>query len=239
MGKSDNVLSQVKYYDNLWAQRLKLNYLQFRRAIKIFQYFSDIMHSNKQLKVLDLGCGDGRFTSFLGEFADTDAIELSEKAVETAKKNHPHVNFFQGSALDFEFEVEKYHVVISQEVIEHIEDQEGYMEVCSRVLKKGGYLIMTTPNKKVFDHMKGGNWSDQPIEKIMGPRVFKNLVSNKFKIVSYDSIIMNFGTLGYFKILNHRLVIGGCNTLGLKRFRRYLYSKLGFGLHQCVLAVKR
>ena len=69
-----------------------------------------------------------------------------------------------------------YDVVISQEVIEHIEDQEKYLENCFRVLKKGGYLIMTTPNKKVFDHMKDGNWSKQPIEKILTPKSFKNLI---------------------------------------------------------------
>ncbi len=229
---------QIKYYDDLWSKRLKMNYLQLRRSNKIFEYISLIMLRNKNLKVLDLGCGDGRFTSFLGEFSDTDALELSEEAISIAKKKHPHVNFFQGSALDFEFESEKYDVVISQEVIEHIEDQKKYIEVCWKVLKKNGYLIITTPNKKVFDHMKGGNWSKQPIEKIMTPSIFKNLISSTFKIIKYDSIIMDFGKKGYFKMLNHRIVIGGVNKLGLRKVREFLFSKFGFGLHQCILAKK-
>lgn len=230
--------SQVKYYDNLWSKRLKMNYLQLRRSLKILQYISGIMSHNKKIKVLDLGCGDGRFTSFLGEFVDTDAIELSEEAIKTAKEKHPHVNFFHGSALEFNFNPEKYDVVISQEVIEHIEDQNKYMEVCYKVLKKKGYLIMTTPNKKVFDHMEGGNWSQQPIEKIMNPKEFKKLVATHFKIMKYESIIMDFGNLGYFKWLNHRLIVGGCNILGLRKVREFILSKLGFGLHQCILAEK-
>ena len=232
------IRDQVKFYDELWSKRLKMNYLQLRRSIKIFQYVSDIMYYNKKIKVLDLGCGDGRFTSFLGEFIDIDAIELSEEAIIEAKKNHPHVNFFQGSALDFNFESEKYDVVISQEVIEHIEDQEKYMDVCYNALKKEGYLIITTPNKKVFNHMKGGNWSNQPVEKILLPKEFKSLVKKKLKIITYDSIIFDFGNMGYFKFINHNYVIGGARKLGVNKLRSFIYSKFGFGLHQCILARK-
>ncbi|GAA3571772.1 class I SAM-dependent methyltransferase [Snuella lapsa] len=229
---------QIAYYDALWSKRLRMNYLQMRRSIKILQYLSRIMHGNKQVRVLDLGCGDGRFTAFVGEFVTTDAIELSEEAVKIAQQQHPHVRFFQGSALEYPFEKGYYDVVISQEVIEHIEDQDAYLRVCYEVLKPGGYLIMTTPNKKVFDHMEGGNWSDQPIEKIMSPKQFKRLVSSYFRLLKYDSIILDFGKKGYFKWINHRWVIGGCNKLGLWSVREFLMSKFGFGMHQCILGRK-
>lgn len=232
------IQDQVSYYNTLWAERLQLNSLQLRRAVKVLEYFVDIKRVLNSPRVLDLGCGDGRFTGFLGEFADTDGIELSEDAVKYAQKQHPHVHFFQGSALDYDFDEAMYDVVISQEVIEHIEDQEKYLEICFKVLKKGGYLIITTPNKKVFDHMKGGNWSNQPIEKVLNPKDFKTLISRFFLIKKYDSIIMDFGNLGYFKIINNRLVIGGCKVLGLKPLRAFMLSKCGFGLHQCVLAQK-
>lgn len=234
-----NIENQVKYYDDLWSERLPLNSLQLRRAVKVLDYFIDIKRKLKTPRVLDLGCGDGRFTSFIGEFSNADGIELSEEAVKTAQEKYPHVNFFQGSALDFEFEKNLYDLVVSQEVIEHVEDQHKYLDICCNALNKGGYLIMTTPNKKVFDHMKGGNWSNQPIEKLLVPAAYKQLVSKKFKILKYDSIIMNFGDLGYFKLLNHWLVIGGCRVLGLNGLRGFVYSKLGFGLHQCILAKKR
>lgn len=234
----DSTKAQIKYYDDLWTKRLRMNYLQLRRSIKIFQYVSRIMHGNKRIKVLDLGCGDGRFTAFLGEFVTTDAIELSEEAVKIAQQKHPYVNFFQGSALEYPFDKGAYDVVISQEVVEHIEDQAAYLKVCYEVLKPGGYLIMTTPNKKVFDHMAGGNWSQQPVEKILTPKQFRQLVSHNFRILAYDSIILDFGTLGYFKFINHRWVIGGFNVLGLKWLRTFVWSKLGFGMHQCILAKK-
>jgi len=188
---------------------------------------------------MDLGCGDGRFSAFLGEFAQTDAIELSVEAVKSAQAQHPHVRYFQGDALTFPFEFGVYDVVVSQEVLEHIEDQTAYMDVCAKLLKKGGYLIMTTPNKKVFDHVVGGNWSRQPIENILDPKDYKKLVRTHFTIVKYDSIIMNFGTLGYFKLVNNKYIVALCKRMGLNPLREWLLSKCGFGLHQCVFAKKR
>lgn len=230
---------QSEYYDDLWSIRKPLNSLILRRSIKILDYFAVARKKIFRPKVLDLGCGDGRFTAFLGEFADTDALELSSEAVKMANSKHPHVNYFQGDALTYSLKENTYDVVVSQEVIEHIEDQESYIEVCYKVLKKGGYLIMTTPNKKVFDHMKGGNWSHQPLEKILTPREFKKIVKTKFDIISYDSIIFNFGRLGYFSIINSRLLVGSANRLGLNFLREHVLSKWGFGIHQCVLAIKK
>ncbi|MFV0572540.1 MAG: class I SAM-dependent methyltransferase [Xanthomarina gelatinilytica] len=229
---------QKEYYDTLWLQRKHLNSLKLARSIKILDYLITAKKKLKNPRTLDLGCGDGRFTAFLGEFADTDALELSPEAVKVANTKHPHVNYFQGDAISYPFEANTYDVVVSQEVIEHINNQEAYIQVCHRVLKKGGYLIITTPNKKTFDHMKGGNWSHQPIENILSPAQFKNLVKTKFEIISYDSIIFNFGRLGYFKIINNRLLIGASNRLGLKWLREHFLSKLGFGLHHCILAKK-
>ena len=84
----------------------------------------------------------------------------------------------------------------------------------------------------------GHDWSNQPIEAVLSPKELKTLVSTKFNIISYDSIILNFGDTGYFKLLNHRFVIGGFNRLGLGRFRARILGELGFGLHQCILAKK-
>ncbi|WP_417872731.1 class I SAM-dependent methyltransferase [Xanthomarina gelatinilytica] len=229
---------QAAYYDTLWAKRKRLNSLKLMRSVQILNYFTIVKRKIKNPKILDLGCGDGRLTAFLGEFADTDAIELSKEAIRIAKEKHPHVNFFQGDALTYNLKFNYYDLVISQEVIEHIENQEAYISVCHKVLKKNGYLIMTTPNKKVFDHLEGGSWSHQPIEKIMRPKTFKILVNKKFKIISYDSIIFNFGHKGYFKLLNSRYVIGITNRLGLKKLREFFLSKCGYGLHQCVIAKK-
>ena len=234
-----NIEKQKDFYDKHWSHNSKLNSLKLRRAIKILDYFVKVKKQFKNPRVIDLGCGEGRLTAFVGEFANTDGIELSQKAVDIANKLYPHVNYIQGNVLEYNFKEVKFDVVISQEVIEHIEEQEQYIDVCYAVLKNGGYLILTTPNKRVLNHMKNGhNWSNQPIEKVLSPKKLKCLISDKFKILDYDSIIFNFGDLGYFKIINSRYIIGIINRLRLKKIRERILGKFGFGLHQCVLAKK-
>ena len=56
--------------------------------------------------------------------------------------------------------------------------------------------------------------------------------------IDYDSIILNFGKLGYFKLVNNRYLTGFCNKMGLKKTRERLLGKRGYGLHQCVFAKK-
>src|SRR5690606_8967719 len=130
------------------------------------------------------------------------AIELSKKAVEHANKIYPSATFFQGNALDFAVSQNTYDVVVSQEVLEHVEDQKADIEVCHRALKSGGYLILTTPNKWVFDHMSNGDsWSNQPIENIITAAQLKTLLKDKFTIVDFDSIVLNFGDRGIFKLI--------------------------------------
>lgn len=230
---------QIKFYDERWTKKSFLNSLKLRRATKILEYFTIVKRKLKLPLTIDLGCGDGRFISFLGEFTPAEGIELSEEAVRVAKEKYPNTIFHQGNVLEFPFKKEHYDLVVSQEVIEHIEDQARYLEVAAAILKKGGYLILTTPNKKVFDHMEGGNWSRQPIEKVVSPADLKKLVAAQFDIITYESIIFNFGNLGYFKWVNHRLFVGGFKKLGLEKLRNGILSKLGFGLHQCLLAQKK
>ncbi|WP_178988995.1 class I SAM-dependent methyltransferase [Winogradskyella schleiferi] len=233
-----DIKNQIEFYDAYWSGRKVLNNLKLRRAVKILDYFVTVKREIKEPRIIELGSGDGRFTAFIGEFGNADAIELSKEAVVNANKLYPHVNYIHGNALEYPLEHAIYDVVISQEVIEHIEEQDKYFDVCFNILKPGGYLILTTPNKKVFDHMEGGNWSRQPIEKVLTPKELNALVKKKFKIIDYDSIILNFGRLGHFKIINSSYITGFFNKIGLKKTRERTLGKLGYGLHQCVFAKK-
>ena len=176
----------------------------------------------------------------LGEFGEAEGLELSEKAVADANKTYAHATYIQGNALEYKLKSEHYDIIVSQEVLEHVWEQEKYLRVCFNALKPGGYLILTTPNKSVLDHMtNGGNWSNQPIENVVTRKILTRLVSKQFKILDYDTIIMNFGKQGIYGIINSRYVIGVANKLGLKKFRERVLGKRGYGLHQCVFAQKK
>lgn len=233
--------NQKSFYDEYWRPNKYLNSLKLRRCVKILEFFTVVKRKIKEPNILDLGSGDGRFTSFLGQFGNTDALELSQYAVDTSNELYPHVTYKQGNALDFDFKNVTYDVVVSQEVLEHIEDKPKYIKVCYEALKSNGYLILTTPNKNVLDHMTDGKtWSTQPIELPITKGELKMLLKqNNFKIINYESIIMNFGNKGFYKIINNGYLVSGFKKVGLGKLRELILSKQGFGLHHCILAQKQ
>ncbi|MCT4628391.1 bifunctional 2-polyprenyl-6-hydroxyphenol methylase/3-demethylubiquinol 3-O-methyltransferase UbiG [Winogradskyella sp.] len=236
-----NIEEQKSFYDKYWSTNKFINSLQLRRCVKILEYFTVVKRKIRKPLILDLGSGDGRLTAFLGQFGMTDAVELSQQAVDNANELYPHVNFQQGDALAFNFKDKTYHVIVSQEVLEHIEDKSKYINVCYNVLKPQGYLILTTPNKNVLDHMTDGKtWSDQPIELPISKQELKKILRQQnFKILKYESIVMNFGNKGYYKLINHRYAVAIFKKIGLAKFRESVLSKLGYGLHHCILAQKQ
>jgi SAM-dependent methyltransferase len=41
-------------------------------------------------------------------------------------------------------------LVVSSQVVEHLWDQDGFVGECARVLRTGGRLVVTTPNRRTF-----------------------------------------------------------------------------------------
>lgn len=233
-----SILEQKEFYNKYWANQDYLNSLKLRRAISILNYFKYVKKKYKQPKTLDLGCGDGRFSSFIGFFGPTTGLELSSEAVNNANRNYPWVEYVQADILSLNKNHESYDCVISQEVIEHVEDKVQFLKIICNCLKPGGYLILTTPNKYVFDKMERGNWSNQPIENIITYKQLKNLVKPFFKIESSKTIIVNFGNKGILKVLNYWYLIKLFDILGLAGLREYIMGKCGFGIHSILFCRK-
>jgi SAM-dependent methyltransferase len=98
-------------------------------------------------RVLDLGCGAGRFTGALRD-AGAEAIgaELAEAALERARANVPGGDFRlvepDGSLPLGHGEVD---LVWCSEVLEHVADTAGFLLEARRVLRRGGRLLLTVP----------------------------------------------------------------------------------------------
>ncbi len=234
-----NIDKQQEFYNSYWAEMQLMNSLKLRRATKILEYFKEPKKKFKNPRILDFGCGDGRFAAIIGFFGPTKAIDLSDAAIERAQKLFPWVEYETHNALEYDKEPEFYDCIVSQEVIEHVYEQDQYLQNVRKLLVPGGYLILTTPNKFVFDRREGGNWSNQPIENILEYNALKNLIKrNGFKIIKSNTIIPNFGNKGILKYINHRYIIGGFRKLGISGLRERLVCKLGFGIHSVILARK-
>ncbi|MFZ3057617.1 MAG: methyltransferase domain-containing protein [Minisyncoccales bacterium] len=101
-------------------------------------------------KVLDLGCGNGRFyQSFKNKEVDYLGIDVSSKLIEITKNNHPEGKF-EVSSVDSILS-DSFDKVYSIAVLHHIPSHEfrlNFLKEIKRVLKDNGSLILTVWNLK-------------------------------------------------------------------------------------------
>jgi len=99
-------------------------------------------------RVLDLGCGAGRFVAALREAgADPVGVELADGALERARRNVPGADL-RALAPDGAIPLEDGSVdlVWCSEVLEHVPDTAELLSEARRVLATGGRLLVTTPS---------------------------------------------------------------------------------------------
>ena len=113
----------------------------------------------ERMNLLDVGCGTGHFIHLLNkQFPDEHFYGLDQDC-EKVKIARKHV---KGSFYCVEFEQAKYReewgTVTSFNVLEHVVNEDVFLEECHKSLEYGGRLILTVPNatalhKRIGDRM--------------------------------------------------------------------------------------
>lgn len=100
-------------------------------------------------KVLDAGCGDGRFSAELKkQGADVTGVDLSEKALNFAKIFLSDVSFFQAGIESLPLTDKIFDFIFFIETLEHIppENIPAVLSELKRVLKDDGTILISTPS---------------------------------------------------------------------------------------------
>jgi 2-polyprenyl-3-methyl-5-hydroxy-6-metoxy-1,4-benzoquinol methylase len=114
-----------------------------------FQARLDFLHSRVHAgeRVLDVGCGEGRFTAALADAGvEVLGIDVAEEPLRRARLLRPELDLrtvpVQGPwpLADGGFDA-----VWAEETIEHVMDTAGWLSEVRRVLRPGGKLLVSTP----------------------------------------------------------------------------------------------
>lgn len=123
-------------------------YLVFLRHLFAYEYAVKFLDSNE--KVLELGCGEGYGTHLLsGNSGSIFGLDIHKESLNHAIEKYESVNckFRTYDGITIPFPDETFDRVVLFQVIEHIEDDHGFLQEISRVLKPGGILFLTTPSR--------------------------------------------------------------------------------------------
>ena len=99
-------------------------------------------------RVLDAGCANGRFSCLaIARKANVTSFDISHSLVVQAHKNKYVDKPVTSDVLAMPFADKEFDIVISSEVIEHVMYPRQAIKEMSRVLKPGGILALTCPNR--------------------------------------------------------------------------------------------
>lgn len=153
-----------KIYDQIYEgisfyQTVGEVYHTARSKKKVTNFYLDAIKNIEAPKVLDLGCYIGTELFMLPkvkEKAQYYGLDISEGVIEYAKalaekRGEKNMTFKSHDAnKPIPFEDNFFDVIISLELLEHVEDPIEVLKEIKRVLKPGGCLIMSTPNDATF-----------------------------------------------------------------------------------------
>jgi SAM-dependent methyltransferase len=90
--------------------------------------------------VLDIGCGEKPYQEIITKYS-TSYIGLESKR---SPLGFQYTDII-GDALNLPFEKECFDNIVAFQVMEHIPEPELFLKEINRVIKRGGYVLLTTP----------------------------------------------------------------------------------------------
>lgn len=157
------------------------------------------LKSNKLIKILDVGCGDGVIFYLLNKIFKSKnknlklfGIDSSELAIRVAKEKNPDAIFKISDVYNLPFEDDYFDLIISSDVIEHVSESEKMILEIKRVGKKNSFYIIGTPIK----------FTEQPSDKMhfheFFPNEFKKILLKSF----YNAKVIQSHRLKYLLLNN-------------------------------------
>ncbi|MDP3732507.1 MAG: class I SAM-dependent methyltransferase, partial [Candidatus Omnitrophota bacterium] len=146
--------------------------LMIARHFCAYRFAKDYVF-NKE--VLDIGCGEGYGSNFLAGFANkVVGMDYDKEIVSYAKNKYQKDNlgFYAMDAKDLSSFRNKFDIVCSFQVIEHIPDIKAFSENIKNLLSTKGIFICSTPNR--LDASPNG---DTPLNRFH----IKEYLINEFK----------------------------------------------------------
>ena len=113
------------------------------------QMIAILANENNLKKILDVGCGTGKYVKFFNQNGFTAiGCDNSPIAVKESRKINKDKQIFQASAVRLPFKKGSFDLLTGIHVVEHLtkNEAEEFIAETRRVLAPGGFIFLATPN---------------------------------------------------------------------------------------------
>lgn len=182
-------MTQNDLYNSITAKR----YINLLNRLELYR---------KNNAMLDIGCGEGQFLSVAKRLNwQIRGVEIAPYAAQICKKFNIEVDC--RDLLEMDLSSDYYDIVTMFEVLEHLTKPREYLLKINSILRKGGILIVTTPNFNcITRRIIQKDWSLIHREHLFyyTPHSIKKLIKgNNFKIINFKVKIVTLPELwGFF-----------------------------------------
>jgi ubiquinone/menaquinone biosynthesis C-methylase UbiE len=139
------------YHESLWEgvpEGLAPSDAGLREAFLLERVARESECVGRTLRVLDVGCGEGRFAAALVRGGtEVVAVDVAEEPLRRARARHLDLDLrLVSPEAPLPLEDASFDVVWAGETIEHVADTAGWLSELRRVLRSGGLVLLSTPD---------------------------------------------------------------------------------------------
>lgn len=119
----------------------------YQRLLYAYHWTRDFVEDKT---VLEIGCGDGYGSDLLAASARMiHAVDKTEEVVQFARNRYPNekIQFHAMFIPPIAFGDDTFDIAFAFQLIEHLENPDGFLKEIHRTIKPGGKLLITTPNR--------------------------------------------------------------------------------------------
>jgi 2-polyprenyl-3-methyl-5-hydroxy-6-metoxy-1,4-benzoquinol methylase len=127
--------------ENYWFRRHEAAYGMAARSLR----------AGPEARVLDVGCGEGYGAAILrAAGASLDAVELDAGAAGHAARTYPGIRVVRADACSLPCRAGVFDAIVALQVLEHLFCADGFLRQARELLRPGGTLVLSTPNRETF-----------------------------------------------------------------------------------------